>query len=76
MGALKRCPFCGGEAELSRGLHNYDAWGVWCPTCKVSTGAYYLKKDDAAAVWNKRAAVTDEQFSIAVHDGRMWKAVD
>ena len=25
--------------------------------------------------WNARAAVTDEQFSLAVHDGRVWREV-
>jgi len=25
--------------------------------------------------WNTRAAVTDEQFAIAVHDGRAWQVV-
>lgn len=25
--------------------------------------------------WNTRAAVTDEQFAVAVHDGRVWQVV-
>ena len=25
--------------------------------------------------WNSRAAVTDEQFTLAVHDGRAWEPV-
>ena len=28
---------------------------------------------DVIAAWNARAAVTDEQFSMAVHDGRAWQ---
>lgn len=30
---------------------------------------------DVIAAWNARAAVTDEQFSLAVHDGRAWQVV-
>lgn len=30
---------------------------------------------DVIAAWNARAAVTDEQFSLAVHDGRAWQKV-
>ena len=30
---------------------------------------------DVIAAWNARAAVTDEQFSLAVHDGRAWQGV-
>ena len=28
--------------------------------------------EKAASAWNARAAVTDEQFAMAVHDGRAW----
>lgn len=31
--------------------------------------------EEAVAAWNARAAVTDEQFAQAVHDGRAWHAV-
>lgn len=30
---------------------------------------------DVIAAWNTRAAVTDERFSLAVHDGRVWQVV-
>lgn len=30
---------------------------------------------EALAAWNARAAVTDEQFATAVHDGRVWQRV-
>lgn len=30
---------------------------------------------DVIAAWNARAAVTDEQFAIAVHDGEAWQRV-
>lgn len=54
MAELKPCPFCGGEAETSRGLHRYDCWGVWCPECKVRTDLY-LSEREAAEAWNRRA---------------------
>lgn len=30
---------------------------------------------DVIAAWNARAAVTDEQFAMAVHDGKAWQRV-
>lgn len=29
-------------------------------------------RDEAIAAWNRRAAVTDYDFSMAVHDGNLW----
>lgn len=52
---LKPCPFCGGEAETSHGLINYELWGVWCPTCKVQIGAIYNSEKQAIERWNTRA---------------------
>lgn len=58
MQELKPCPFCGGEAETSRGLHNYDMWGIWCPECKIAVSALYSSEQDAVAAWNRRAERT------------------
>lgn len=66
--ALKRCPFCGGEAKATLGIGNYAI--VFCGTgcsaeakCEINTGKYaeipYDALDDAftqaALKWNTRA---------------------
>ena len=71
---LKPCPFCGGEAVAiatrpERGM-------VCCRKCGASTDPdEEMTKDELLAAWNTRAAVTDEQFAMAVHDGRVWQVV-
>lgn len=49
---------------------------VWvrCATC-MAAGPCEDSREKATAAWNARAAVTDEQFSIAVHDGEVWQRV-
>lgn len=52
MTELKRCPFCGGEAELLQGvteIHNY----VMCMHCFCKT-QYYNTKKRAIQTWNTR----------------------
>lgn len=68
---LKPCPLCGGEAMLIPADDESPA-EVYC-----SCGCSIIKSDTAGAIaaWNARAAVTDEQFSMAVHDGRVWRVV-
>lgn len=68
---LKPCPFCGGEAML------FDAVGEMWACCKTCLASSRMHSDPikAAAAWNSRAAVTDEQFAIAVHDGEAWQRV-
>lgn len=51
MEALKPCPFCGGEAELSNG--GPGNWYVRCPTCKATSND--MAGDRAIAAWNTRA---------------------
>ena len=50
MEELRKCPFCGGEAELHSGLLNN--W-VLCLQCGVETKAK-LNKQEAIAAWNRR----------------------
>lgn len=68
---LKPCPFCGGEAML------FDAVGEMWACCKTCLASSRMHSDPikAAAAWNARAAVTDEQFAMAVHDGDAWQKV-
>lgn len=54
MTKLKPCPFCGGEAHLTRKLGQnitYD-WFVYCQNCGCKTP--YWVKDHVTAIWNRR----------------------
>ena len=72
---LKPCPFCGGDAmtcfDDERMIFRHS---VECIVCGGRSG-WYSTKEVAATAWNARAAVTDEQFSLAVHDGEAWQVV-
>ena len=87
---LKLCPFCGGEAEVheigvtiecvhtdgTRDAYEMVAVGCVndeCPVmpCTKASGSVA----EAVEKWNARAAATDEQFAVAVHDGRAWQRV-
>lgn len=55
---LKRCPFCGGEAEL----YHAEATNCWYVYCKDETGCsasidkgFFNSKEEAIAAWNRRA---------------------
>ena len=57
MDKLKKCPFCGGEAELLQGvteIHNY----VMCMHCYCKT-QYYNTQKIAIQTWNTRKPVED-----------------
>lgn len=86
--SLKPCPFCGCEAKAWEYEDEQDVFDpislgwvdtrcvtwhcVGCESCEIVISR--LSKDDAIAAWNARAAVTDEQFAVAVHDGQVWQA--
>lgn len=76
---LKPCPFCGGEAKTFY-CEESGTFDVQCQQCGAIPfiGSRTSEKKtmaDVIAAWNARAAVTDEQFSLAVHDGRVWQVV-
>lgn len=73
--AMKRCPFCGAEGRVSYGTYEHHPWWAHC-TNGHGLGRRFETKEEAIAEWNRRAALTDEQFAVAVHDGRVWKAVE
>lgn len=54
MTELKKCPFCGGEAELIE-LSNRDYY-VQCRKCKAEQGKVYRAKQTAIKAWNRRAS--------------------
>lgn len=79
---LKPCPFCGGEAtfaahataeEMDYGIICRTMAVIGCDACEFCMSGE--TDEEAVAAWNARAAVTDEQFSLAVHDGRVWQVV-
>lgn len=49
---LKKCPFCGGEAEINLFLGNY------CVTCTECMGSIFpakgMTKEEAIKAWNRR----------------------
>ena len=51
---LKRCPFCGGEAELV----GFKYYWVDCKKCHNGTQAYKTEKE-AIQAWNTRKPVDD-----------------
>lgn len=75
---LKVCPFCGGDARIHSKVlaEGFDS-GYWavCDECGKGDTLPHESEEEAAAAWNDRAAVTDEQFALAVHDGRVWQVV-
>lgn len=88
---LKPCPFCGSESAphvtdcietmVCHNIAECDDETLFWVTCSVLRGGcgaeagYVRTKSEAVSAWNARAAVTDEQFAMAVHDGRAWQAV-
>lgn len=51
---LTPCPFCGGNARLSR-LDGLD-W-VECQKCKIHSVAYSTESGEAKRFWNKRVDI-------------------
>lgn len=79
---LKPCPFCGGEAtfaahataeEMDYGIICRTMAVIGCDACEFCMSGE--TDEETVAKWNARAAVTDEQFAVAVHDGRVWQRV-
>ena len=76
MTELLPCPFCGGEAEIESisdqmGHLTLIGYIVKCSECWCAPkpNNYEGNIENAIKRWNTRAAVTDEQFAFAVHDG-------
>ena len=71
---LRPCPFCGGEAAIYEPITT-RFWfvrcsnGDTCSTCGPDRGT----RSEAIEAWNTRAAVTDEQFAIAVHNAEVLR---
>ena len=77
--SMKPCPLCGGEVRIHRRTDG-QVDGIVCDECLLTLEAVdvypeWHTLDELVRRWNARAAVTDEQFAMAVHDGRAWRAV-
>lgn len=49
---LLPCPFCGGEAKISRS-GRYSLFCAYCVDCDTN-GGHYFTEEDAIAAWNRR----------------------
>ena len=61
MDELKPCPFCGGEAVVTKHHNRFTEWYLCsCPKCHISqTGSEYGFRFEAIDAWNRR---TDDVF--------------
>jgi len=61
--ALKPCPFCGNEPNLSKGLGNFYAYWIECAgpclVLAVSTGGCDTE-EEAINAWNTRSVPEDK----------------
>lgn len=76
---LKPCPLCGGPVLVHRRTDG-QVDGIVCDECLLTLEAVdvypeWHTLDELVLRWNARAAVTDEQFAMAVHDGEAWQRV-
>ncbi len=57
MVGLKKCPFCGGEADCNNAgfmQYGWKKWAVECPMCGVVTH-FFDTEEKAIEAWNRRA---------------------
>lgn len=53
MTKLKPCPFCGGDAEVRKGMSGYV---VMCISCPTDFGrVWFLSEEEIVEMWNRRA---------------------
>ena len=57
---MKRCPFCGGKAELIYIDRQYRECFVKWLKCKVEQGHVYASKKTAITAWNSRITDADQ----------------
>ena len=54
MTELRKCPFCGGEAETYP-YYCPDGWYIGCGECSCDLGVFDTK-EEAIEAWNKRVS--------------------
>jgi Lar family restriction alleviation protein len=55
MTELRKCPFCGGEAETYS--YYFNEWYIGCRECSCDLGVFDTK-EEAIEAWNKRVPPT------------------
>lgn len=77
--ALKPCPFCGGEADISdEGIGTEpERYWAYCsnPACFVEGTAAYATEAEAIAAWNSRAERTCHNASYRLDESRFHCSV-
>lgn len=65
---LLPCPFCGGEAKIALGEHDFDGAEVQCTSCYATGGHFADDKEGifASDHWNRRATPAQEVRQEAV----------
>lgn len=53
MAELKKCPFCGGKAELYKSFDYVNKYKVECAKCEMCS-PNYNKSEEAIKAWNRR----------------------
>lgn len=72
---LKPCPFCGGDASMQRFNASTTPARIICK-CGIELRAVrWQSVESIVEQWNTRAAVTEEQFAVAVHNGEALQKV-
>lgn len=65
---LLPCWHCDGSADYVEDPPTF--WSVECGGCGARTAL--SDKETAGRLWNRRVAVADSDFAMAVHDGERW----
>lgn len=45
------CPFCGGEADLFKGIDG--SWSTWIIECDCGIEMRFISKEEAIKAWNR-----------------------
>lgn len=61
MDNLKPCPFCGGEAIMTKRYNRFSEWWlISCKKCHISqTGSEFEFSFEAIEAWNRRVPQTE-----------------
>jgi len=77
MKRLKKCPFCGGDAEFADYGQpgEFEDWAVYCKSCRIAMLApgpeegCIATREEAAKAWNRRAVPKTTQILTDILDG-------